>query len=457
MNDDFERDPLARELRDSLARHAAEAPRGDLLAERIIHAAEQPIDLHERRSRGWRTWALPLAAMGAVAAVVGAVIGIQNYHPTASTPAATTRPSPSQTLLRSPAPVSSTTTKPSPTGSHRVGASDLTGVQIQDLTFAFGKGWALGSADCANGSGSRCTAMLQAAHGTDWQSIPNGGFNVPGVKGCASPCVTNLRFADQETGYAFGPSAFFMTTDGGASWHSQRGGAIALETYRQNVIRVTASRPTGCPGLCNLQVETSGIGSTSWTRSSLGAGTVNAPVGVQLVRGGDNAYLLIRGRVTGGTPADTVLYRSANDGRNWTKSIDPCLPASQPVAAIALAAGGNRVSALCEVSTGPAANASARFLATSHDAGANFSFRPNLRGTPDLLAGDPATVLVAGGTGGLQRSTDGGNSWHTVPDVAGPVTWVGFESQTVGRAVTDGNTIWTTHDGGQTWRAVTFN
>ena len=36
-------------------------------------------------------------------------------------------------------------------------------------------------------------------------------------------------------------------------------------------------------------------------------------------------------------------------------------------------------------------------------------------------------------------------------------SWVGFESQTEGRAVTDGGrTIWTTHDGGQTWSPYRF-
>ena len=62
MTDDFERDPLARELRDSLARHAASAPPGDALAERVIHATERPTDLRKRHHRGWRTWALPLSS-----------------------------------------------------------------------------------------------------------------------------------------------------------------------------------------------------------------------------------------------------------------------------------------------------------------------------------------------------------------------------------------------------------
>jgi photosystem II stability/assembly factor-like uncharacterized protein len=71
--------------------------------------------------------------------------------------------------------------------------------------------------------------------------------------------------------------------------------------------------------------------------------------------------------------------------------------------------------------------------------------------TADTLTGDPATILVAAGTG-LSRSTDGGRSWAAVPDVTGRISFVGFESDRVGRAVADdGRTIWTTRDGGASW------
>jgi photosystem II stability/assembly factor-like uncharacterized protein len=53
----------------------------------------------------------------------------------------------------------------------------------------------------------------------------------------------------------------------------------------------------------------------------------------------------------------------------------------------------------------------------------------------------------------MARSTDGGLTWQKVTDVTGRISWVGFESQQVGRALSaDGTTIWTTRDGGATWR-----
>ena len=459
MTDDFERDPLARELRASLSRHAAEAPRGDALADHILRTVEQqPADVQERRTRSWRTWALPLAAVGAVAAVVGTVIGIQSYRPTASAPAGSRPPSLLRTSAPSPSPLSSSATTVGPSPAIAIGAPNLFGVKILDLSFANGKGWALASANCSNGSGGKCTALLHTTDGTTWVTKSTTPFRVPGVKGgCTDRCVDQIRFATESTGYVYGPNAFLMTTDGGDHWKPQRGGAIALETLDNNVIRVTSRHP-GCPSWCDVQVETSGIGSTSWKSSSLGTAPVNAAEGVQLTRSGKNAYLLLPAHVTGGAEAvNSAFYRSADDGGNWTASSDPCQPASQSVAAIATTAGGDGgVSALCAVRTGPTAKFSARFLAVSADAGAHFTARPDLPQTADLLTGDPATGLIAAGIDGLQRSSDGGRTWHTVADVTGQVTWVGFETTTEARAVTNNQTIWTTEDGGKTWSPVVF-
>jgi photosystem II stability/assembly factor-like uncharacterized protein len=452
MTDDFERDPLERDVRDSLARHAASAPPGDALAERIIQAASHEPAGGRQPRRGWRTWALPLAAVGAVAAVVAAVIGIESYHPTASGPANSGSPAPSilQTPEPTPSPSSSTTSAPSPTATTPIGAPDLTGVKILDLTFAYNEGWALASADCPAGT---CTALLRTTDGTNWQSVSVTPFNVPGItKGCTYPCVSNIRFATADTGYVFGPHAFLMTTDGGKSWTPQPGGAIALETLSGNVIRVTSSH-SGCPSWCDVQVETSAIGSTSWTPATLGT---TPGFGVQLARGGHNAYLLFLGHPTGGAEGSgkSVLYRSTDDGQTWQSVGEPCPQASGEVDSWAIAGGGDDVvSVLC-------ANRQDQthlYLAASSDAGASFTAKDAIiPGTPELLAGDPMTVLVAAGSDGMARSTDGGKTWQSVPDVTGQVTWVGFESQKVGRAVTDNRVIWTTQDGGATWEPVQF-
>jgi photosystem II stability/assembly factor-like uncharacterized protein len=285
--------------------------------------------------------------------------------------------------------------------------------------------------------------------------MPGAEFNVPGVKACADPCVQSIRFANDQTGYAFGPDAFFMTEDGGRSWAEQSGGAIALETLDNNVIRITANPPSGCPGPCNITASTSAIGSDSWTKAfqapDLGITTA------VLARGGANAYLLLERNTAGGGDARSTLYRSADDGVTWSKSADPCvITDGGEIDSRAIAAGGdNRVTVLCATRQSPQ-----RYnVAWSDDGGAGFGFKPGeipAEVAPSLLTGDPDTVLVAAGNG-MARSTDGGASWQLVEGVTGDIGWVGFESQTVGRAVSaDGSTIWTTRDGGATWRAASI-
>jgi photosystem II stability/assembly factor-like uncharacterized protein len=449
MNNDFERDPLTDELRASLAAHAREAPNGDRLAERIIHAADRDLDPARSRSRGWRTWTLPLIAAGAVAGVVAAVVGIENYRPSAEAPPG------SQTtpVVQNSTPVGPTHTTSAPTATP-TDTSTLHGVKILDLTFVSDNaGFALASANCIGKSG-RCTALLRTTDGKTWKSMPGSAFNVAGVTGgCRYRCVSHIRFADKNVGYAFGPHAFLMTTDGGQHWSPQPGGALFVETLDSNVIRVTGS-PSGCPGPCNVQVETSAIGSTTWTSAAVGplSGT-----GLSFARGGSDAYLLVTRNPAGGASNETsTLYRSANDGRTWTSVGEPCARSGGEVDSRAVAgAPYGRVSVLCTTRFQPSQRS---FVTTSTDHGATFTPQPGTvpRATATQLTGDPTTVLVTAGTG-LARSTDGGRTWRIVPSVTGDITFVGFESATVGRAVSaDGQTIWTTRDAGKAWTPATF-
>jgi hypothetical protein len=460
MNDDIDRDPLADALRASLAERAAEAPRGELLAERIIRGADRPPDaLRRTPHRGWRTWALPVIAAGAVAGVVLAVAGIVNYRPEAvhrSSPAATQPkvligPASSAAAVRSTAPVPPIRAMTSPP----VDTSTLHGVQILDLTFAgVDDGWALGSADCIHGSG-RCTALLRTTDGRTWQSMPGAAFNVPvtgSAEACAEPCVDAIRFADDSVGYAYGANALFMTTDGGYTWRRQPGAAYFLETLDGNVIRVV--HHGSCPGPCTVRVEAAAIGSSTWTASDVGAAGALPGTGLQFARGGSAAYLVFAGE---GPNAPSRLYRSTDDGRTWTPGGDPC-PGSNAVMSSAAIAGApnGRVAVLCAPSL-PADGPS--FVATSDDAGASFALQP--APIPDDavggLVGDPATTLIASGGYHLARSTTGGRSWTPVAKVVGAMGFVGFESRDVGRVVTDrGRSIWTTRNAGRTWTEVSF-
>lgn len=440
-------DHLENQLRAELRRHAERAPGSTLLADRIIAAARtQP----RPAGRGWPTWTLPLITAAAVAAIVtGVFVGVSQLR-TEGSPIAprsgggTFRPSFVQTSP-APTPTVSATVSPSQTTNPPNNAVGLSNFVATDLTFVgTDNGWALGTADCLRGSGT-CPAMVRTTDGgKSWHSMPNP----PGG-------VTGIRFATDQIGYAYSASVLEMTTDGGQSWQTESGGAVALETLDNNVIRVQAVPPGGCPPGCVWTISTAPLGSASWTPAPLPGGGYPGD-GLTLARTGHFAYLLSYGHTAGGAGlATSVMFRSADDGATWSRVGEPC-PQSRrsETDSVALAAAPGGITALCQLRQ---AGAGPDFLAKSAD-GVQFAATGGTvpQFGADVLAGDPSTVLVAAGSGAY-RSTDGGASWDRIPEIAGDVSFVGFESPTLGRIVTDGGrTIWTTRDGGAHWSAFQF-
>ena len=448
---------LERRLRASLAAQAGHAPPGEQLAERIIADAVHGSVVPIQQAHRWRTWTLPLIASAAVAAVAAALVGISaGGRHTASAPPATQlhRATPLYSATpAAPTPTSAPTSAPAQpvsTASNPVGIAHFRAV---DLSFAGAHdGWALGSANCLDGSGAACTAMAYTHDsGRTWHSMTPPGASVA-LQKCADRCVSHVRFATPDIGYAFGPAALFMTTDGGHTWTSQAGGAEALETLDGNVIRVATTCVPGCP----YWVQTAPVGTPKWHTVAKVDGGMSP--GVALSRIGSDAYLAVFGHTAGGAgSAPTALWVSRDDGATWTDRGEPCR--QEPVQggevdsrAVAAAVDGS-VSVLCV----PRTAGDHQAVATA--AGPGKAFRQS-----GLQALGPATAFAAAsehvllvGSDVLYRSADGGASFAPVPDGPGQVRWLGFESATLGRALSaDGRTIWTTRDAGRSWAAYTF-
>jgi photosystem II stability/assembly factor-like uncharacterized protein len=371
-------------------------------------------------------------------------------------------PSPGPTLPASP---SATTAA--------VDASALRDVRVLDLTFVGpNDGWALASADCVHGSG-RCSAFLRTTDGTHWRSMPGPAFNVEDVRGCADPCVAHMRFANDSIGYAFGPSALFMTTDGGLHWQRQKGmGADALETLSGNVILAhleNASPPT---------VARAPIGSTNWQQITLPGGNPELGYGEPVIARAGRTVLLgairfdpAKGDGANGTQSAS-FYRSTDDGSTWTKAADPCPYVGDGYSddsVVATVGSDGAIVIDCAVRNRAQPGFIGGSTITSTDGGKHFATPTagGKLGPADFLAAADARtqVVFAGGdkssgaglpAARLWRSTDTGNSWSAVPQIAGTVTFLGFESATVGRAVTDNRTIWTTRDAGKTWQPTSL-
>jgi photosystem II stability/assembly factor-like uncharacterized protein len=301
-------------------------------------------------------------------------------------------------------------------------------------------GWALGTADCSPDVASSCPAMVRTTDGgASWHSMPQP----PGD-------LTKIRFATPDIGYAFSDTALEMTLDGGRTWTTQSGGALALETLHGNVVRLVSPHG-GCPGPCSVQAEFAAVGGSTWTTADLGPIDL---VGVQLARSDADVYVLATRNWAGGAPAESTLYVSSDNGVHWTEHPEPCPQEGGEVDSHAIAASpGATVTALCVPR-----DSSPAFVAVSTDGGAQFSRRAGTLPWADAgtVVGDPGTVLVAAGDHSY-RSTDGGGSWTPITNVTGTVSFAGFESPSLGRIVTDGGrTIWTTTDGGASWSRFGF-
>jgi len=470
-SDDFDADPVARELRASFERHAAEAPAGHFLADRIIAAADQS-DAHRRAPRRWRTWMLPLVTAGAVAAAVVTAVGIASYHPHADKPpvpgtsgSVHVTPSPTAAPTHAPShPISTPSSRPTSSG-------DLADVRVLDLTFAGqDDGWALASARCVGGPG-RCTATLRTTDGRSWHRVTNPPANVDGVNGCADPCVEHLRFANDQVGYAFGPNVLFMTTDGAQTWHQQPGlGVMALETYSGNVIAVGTRRSPGpCANGCPTVLR-SAIGSSTWTPVDVPGGNAGLASNEVTIARNSAVTLILVSRYDSAKGFDqaATLYRSTDEGATWHRRADPCPSVGDGYTndAIGLTVGGDGAFVASCVTRQRSQTFLAGGVVISTDGGKSFT-EPSSDGKlgPAIAVGaaDANHRFVYAAVSGRpdeQRmalyASSGPAPWNDVSQISGAVTFVGFESTTVGRVVADGGrTIWTTRDAGAHWQPVT--
>ena len=317
-----------------------------------------------------------------------------------------------------------------------------------------------------------CTSLAGTDdYGKNWFGVSAPPAGSPdGASG-----VSQLRFLNEDQGFAFGP-ALWVTGDGGASW-AQVGlpsgvRVTDLETVDGQVLAVWAR----CQGVgtdfaadCNrFTLETAAAGSagqlSAWRpvpgATALHAGSSRASAVLTLSAGATTdpssgtVFLL--------TPDGKVLAGGLTGQRLSTAGRVPagCLPGPpQPgTGTPSLAQLTYQSGSLYLLCSGQGD----MVLHVSADGGRSWPQRPAMpqHGTATSLAAGGSGLVIVATTEGLVESTDDGQTWRLAvsPGRGGPgsgFSWVGMTDQLQGVALpadTSRHEVWITRDGGQSWR-----
>jgi photosystem II stability/assembly factor-like uncharacterized protein len=194
------------------------------------------------------------------------------------------------------------------------------GFRAQAISFATPQlGWILGVQTCGN---AKCTNVLHTTNGGDtWTRV--GRIHAP-LSYDKVDGVTEVRFADDLHGWAFGPS-LWSTSDGGATWTKEAipgGGNLVPELAAGSdavYALVSPCKLNQAPGSCDpATLWTTTVGAEAWTKTDarLRAGLVTNAA--RLAVRGPVAYLVVP------TEVAPDVIRVTTNGVHWAARPDPC-------------------------------------------------------------------------------------------------------------------------------------
>jgi hypothetical protein len=253
-----------------------------------------------------------------------------------------------------------------------------------------------------------------------------------------------IRFADAAHGYAFqSGGGLFATDDGGAHWsrlHTPTG-VTDLAISHGSIYAVTWAPQ----GELSFRIWSAPVDHPAWTRDPLalqvGAGPVPSQ---QIVLAGGHGWIL---------NVDRTVISGAELTANgtWSNWKPPCLDVNGP--GFLSASTPTDLVAACEegVWGGSKITPAVYF---SHDGGATFQRRvAPISGA--VASPDPNTAVIVD-SDSIQRTTDGGATWHSVysgHEERFPSD-LGFTTPTQGFVISGGGQMLMTYDAGARWSAV---
>jgi hypothetical protein len=356
------------------------------------------------------------------------------------------------------APASLTPTPSTPAASLPAGVAVPAGFVPASVTFVSTQlGWVLGTAPCS--SSNACVTLLRTENaGQSWTSVPAPVSTLSSNPNPGGHGVGEVRFADPQDGWAFGPD-LWATHDSGSHWTR-----ISLPSAAASAAVVDLAAAGGMVHAAvfdsHVRIVSSPVDHDSWSASpttiQFGAGPVPRAV---LALHGAAGWLIEVDR--------TVIGGARLSAGQWSTWGPPCSHAGGD--ALIDASTSSDLVAVCNEGVWNGATPVTHAYRSS-DGGNNFAPAPGSLpvGNADEVATSAAqrAVVAAHSNGGgineLLATSDGGGSWSVVYHGAGTevANDLGFTSPQQGVVVEiDGTSsaLLMTFDSGQHWRPVRFH
>jgi hypothetical protein len=359
----------------------------EAVEEQLVAATERGI----KRRRWRRPWLwlqrIPLRAPTVgIAAGVGAALAASAIAATLTLPTSKPKPKPVAVTAGSGGGVRSFTTA----GTVPVGFQPESFTAISEFTW-----WLLGTAPC---NGHTCTAIVRTT---------DGGPQFTRIPAPPTPTtqVQNVRFGNQDDGYAFGQQ-LWSTADGGRSWTHQLPGSIVtdLEIAGNYVYAIVYNH-------IRTHLMSSVVGTNNWTTlGGLGRGDLYG-LWVQ----GSNVFI----------ESGTSLHVSDNGGASFRR-----VGGVHRASDCSFDGGPQALWALCATGMAPDE------ILLSANSGNTFTTAAQVPDGPiDSFAAATGTVAVASSQGPLYRTGDAGASWSRVKAPSANWNYLGFTDATHGVAI----------------------
>jgi hypothetical protein len=306
-----------------------------------------------------------------------------------------------------------------------------------------------------------CTSLAGTSdYGTTWYGVSAPlAFGPSGNTG-----VSQLRFADLQDGWAFGPG-LYETSGGGWPWHKESTGGqrvIDIESAAHGpalgLFATCAGTGSAYAADCtSFSLNTSSAGSTTWTPVTVPPGTMSTPgiaASADLVVTGTTGYLL--------APTGDLLTGSVSGGQWRLAGPAPCAPGAPQASGLPsqalLVTSPQALIVVC--ANGGAGQSKVPTLFTSSN-GSTWQLAgsvPSAGSMASIASGTTGQVVLAT-SAGIYQSADTGKTWRSAKITGGPppggFTYVGMTNASDGVAVPADSAlglVYVSTDGGLHWQ-----